>query len=429
VYKRQEENAPESLFADLDDHLDADEGDFPETDAARNMIEDHAAEEIAPLVLGKEARVAGDPEPKAQRPLNARVVKMKKSEFEKAISQGVIEEEPDIDQASDTVIDPEALLSPEEEADLQRQLAEVEAELDSEQQHSMAKPVPEAVQGSATDVDWDDHDDEAPAPFAEAQEAYEQEDKPDLAAALREETDEAQEEESEETPRRGLSRLIGMAKRAPEDEERIFDKADSQMGDKDASMRRTAIQHLRAAVAATRAEKSAGVDVDKGVDETPYRSDLAQVVRPRRPVGHTATERPERPSNQPPAPLKLVAEQRVDIEQTPVRPRRVTTVPSPVAADPQGNFNEFAKDMGATELSDLLEAAAAYMSDVEGHTEFTRPMLMGKLKEVRQDGYSREDGLRSFGQLLRDGKLRKLKGGRFAATEETEFRAEARNVG
>jgi len=54
---------------------------------------------------------------------------------------------------------------------------------------------------------------------------------------------------------------------------------------------------------------------------------------------------------------------------------------------------------------------------------------MQKIKEVKQDDYSREDGLRSFGQLLRNGKLRKLKGGRFAVTEDTDFRAETRNVG
>jgi hypothetical protein len=53
-------------------------------------------------------------------------------------------------------------------------------------------------------------------------------------------------------------------------------------------------------------------------------------------------------------------------------------------------------------------------------------MLMGKLREVDEEGFSREEGLRSFGKLLREGKLQKLSGGRFAVTEETEFRAEAR---
>ena len=130
--------------------------------------------------------------------------------------------------------------------------------------------------------------------------------------------------------------------------------------------------------------------------------------------------------------MKLVAEQRVDTERTPVQPRRVRSSDLGEATAPAskgGGFTEFAEQIGATQLSDLLEAAAAYMSDIEGHSEFSRPMLMQKIKEVKQDSYSREDGLRSFGQLLRNGKLRKLKGGRFSVTDDTEYRAETRNVG
>jgi len=89
-------------------------------------------------------------------------------------------------------------------------------------------------------------------------------------------------------------------------------------------------------------------------------------------------------------------------------------------------FSTFAEELGATDLPDLLEAAAAYLADVEGRSQFSRPMLMGKLREIDEEGFSREDGLRSFGQLLREGKLQKLSGGRFAVTEETEFRAAAR---
>ena len=101
----------------------------------------------------------------------------------------------------------------------------------------------------------------------------------------------------------------------------------------------------------------------------------------------------------------------------------------PTNAPDGSSFVDFAEEMGAGSLPELLEAAAAYMADVEGRPQFSRPMLMGKLKEVEGDTFSREDGLRSFGQLLRQGKLQKLKGGRFAVTDETDFRAPARNVG
>ena len=42
---------------------------------------------------------------------------------------------------------------------------------------------------------------------------------------------------------------------------------------------------------------------------------------------------------------------------------------------------------------------------------------------------SREDGLRSFGTLLRNGKLRKAGSGRFSASPEIGFQPEARRVG
>lgn len=445
-----EDEAPESLFADLDDALDAGEEDLDD-------------EGQSPFVLGEEARISEHHESATSRPLNARVLKMKRSEFETAFAQGMIKEEAEANayMGDGTYLGDEAILSPEEEADLQRELAEVEAELaDSGLEKSMASEADRA-QFDTEDDNWEEEADFEDAAIAEASSQnsalvqdnrqhatteFEDEDEDESQSKARDRelkasideaasANDAARTEDEHTagevakPRSGLSRLLGMGKRAPEDEKRIFEEADSQMDDKDASMRRTAIQHLRAAVAATKAEKSAGVDVNQGVDETPYRSDLAEVVRPRRPSAPASTSRSVRPNEQRPAPLKLVAEQRVDTERAPVRPRRVTSVPAPVPKSNDGGFTAFAEEMGATDLSDLLEAAAAYMSDVEGHSEFTRPMLMGKLKEVNSGNYSREDGLRSFGQLLRQGKLRKVQGGRFSATDETEFRAEARNAG
>lgn len=135
-----------------------------------------------------------------------------------------------------------------------------------------------------------------------------------------------------------------------------------------------------------------------------------------------------RPEVSRPAPLRLVAEQRVDTPSEPVRPRRVSqaelvsdTLDGPVPST-DGGFADYAEKVGADNLTELLEAAAAYISDVEGREQFSRPMLMHKLREVDETGFSREDGLRSFGQLLRQGKLQKVKGGRFTVTDVTDFR-------
>ncbi|MRU15562.1 hypothetical protein FDP25_08985 [Roseovarius sp. A21] len=352
-----------------------------------------------------EAEVSEDDE---ERPLvQARVVKMKRSEFEAAIAEGYIEEDGDEDLDSNLFGD-DSGLSAEEEAELQRELAEVEAEFGESEQ--------------AEDSETADKE-SAPLRLTEEEQVQ------DLAEDEGEEPSE--EAEPEQTPR-GISKLERAERQA--DLARIFDEADTQLEAPESNKRRSAIQHLRAAVAATRAEKNAGASLKEDVDDTPYRSDLASVVRPRRPEPGEGRPRASRPSVKPsaPAPLKLVAEQRVDVDSTPVRPRRVSTADLAdveTVSESGGNFSEFAEEMGVRGLPELLEAAAAYMSDVEGRAQFSRPMLMGKLKEVEGSAFSREDGLRTFGQLLRQGKLQKLKGGRFSVTESTDFRAETRNAG
>jgi pilus assembly protein FimV len=170
-------------------------------------------------------------------------------------------------------------------------------------------------------------------------------------------------------------------------------------------------------------------------DGTAYRSDLAEVVKPRRPAA--AATRTDRPSEPRPAPLKLVAEQRIDINYAkpdtaaPVRPRRVAAVaPTPAAAAPvDGGFVKFAADMGASTLSELLEASAAYLSFVEGIDQFSRPQLMQTVRLAETEDFSREEGLRAFGQLLRAGKLIKLDGGRFKASDDIGYQPEERAAG
>ncbi|WP_238367004.1 hypothetical protein [Mesobacterium pallidum] len=212
---------------------------------------------------------------------------------------------------------------------------------------------------------------------------------------------------------------------------RLMNETTAQMAEPESNRRRNAIQHLRAAVAATKADKGLNTD-GSGQDSTEaYRDDLAEVVRPRRPQAeHTAAERPRAPAARP-APLKLVAEQRIDVAHDPVQPRRVMDLvqDEPDYDGDAESFTEFAREMGAVELPDLLEAAAAYMSFVEGREQFSRPQLMTKVRQVGVDEFSREDGLRHFGQLLRSGKIEKIDGGRFTVSDRIGFRPDDRAVG
>ena len=134
-----------------------------------------------------------------------------------------------------------------------------------------------------------------------------------------------------------------------------------------------------------------------------------------------------------PSPLMLVSELRVDegdMDAEPVAPRRPEDGgASEAEVEYDQGFAEFAKQMGADELSDLLEAAAAYSAFVEGQKEFSRPQLMRRVAGLEGGDHSREQGLRSFGQLLRQGKIQKLKRGQFTITAETRFNPEARIAG
>ena len=400
------DSVDESAFEEVDSEETQLTGWETEADDVANMEAPSSDEVMASDYALNDSPAAefeeSDEEPAAH--VNARVIKMTSDEFEAAMGDSV-QGDSDVEVSLDElhgdeeadVVHPDAVLSPEQEEELQRELAEVDADLESESAESA-----------------DDFD----APLADDE-------------TLDAETDEADEEQPVAT-REGRHKFD--ATDATSDIERIFDEADNQLEKPESNQRRSAIQHLRAAVAATRAEKKAGADLQKDVDDTPYRSDLANVVRPRRPSATEGT-RSERPVESRPAPLKLVAEQRIDTEQAPIRPRRVSAtteqMPEPDMAtlDSDSNFTEYARQMGATQLPDLLEAAAAYMSDVEGRDQFSRPMLMHKLQEVEKENFSREDGLRSFGTLLRQGKIQKIKGGRFTVTEETDFRDDARHAG
>ncbi|WP_138919462.1 hypothetical protein [Oceanicola sp. S124] len=231
--------------------------------------------------------------------------------------------------------------------------------------------------------------------------------------------------------------------------DRILRETDNQFEQADSTRRRSALAHLRAAVAAKKAEKEAGSDFTPREDTTDaYREDLAQVVRPRRPaIAHQSSEPARRSTTARPAPLKLVAEQRIDVSGSargPVRPRRVSiadlarreeVAPPPsgaAAATPGGqeeSFADYARAVGARSLGELLEAAASYMSFIERQPLFSRPQLMSRVKSLHPEGFSREDGLRAFGQLLREGKIRKADAGRFSVSDSIGFRPEERAAG
>ena len=275
----------------------------------------------------------------------------------------------------------------------------------------------------------------APAPLA------------DLASAAPQDPPAAQSEaESAAEPAQkaeGRAILEDNAKEA-EDVTRLLRQTNTEMAEPENRRRLSTMAHLKAAVAATVADlRSDGVPSQTGeamrLDR--YRADLARVVRPHRPDGSPPSERP--------APLVLVSEQRIDrpapdASVNRVMHQRISTTNLAVEEPPaqgkapaeaktifpsSGNFPEFAEHLGASALPDLLEAAAAYTSCMEGRPHFTRPHLMRHVATAtEQSDMNREDSMRSFGTLLRQGKIAKVKRGQFAITDSSHYLAEARRM-
>ncbi len=287
-----------------------------------------------------------------------------------------------------------------------------------------------------------------PAPTVQASSALSPEAEAALAAELAALESDAPMVSAAPTPaqaRANAPRSLELAEDAALD--RLMQEASSQMEGPDTKRRQSAIAHLKAAVAATIAERKAtGNTLAANGSQRlgAYREDLERVVRP-----STGADRP--------APLVLVSEQRIDRPSPvatpqpavvqPVRPRRPVSSAAAAAMedslglddaaddaaeegdinifDAESAFPEFAEKIGATDLRSLLEAAAAYIACVEGRDSFTRPQLMRHVSATT-DQISREDGLRSFGTLLRTGVIQRNRRGQFALSQQSPLLAEAK---
>jgi hypothetical protein len=362
-----EEETPDAQAA-IPHALADDSADLPDDSDDMNLFDDDDDEEI--MIVEEEDDA--DATAAAPAPRITRIVKVKRSELEAAIAQGNLEEMDDDDEEDKTV---RSSLSDEDEDALLRELADVEADL--------------------TAAEKDD---------------IEQDEDTRVAAAMLDAADDG-------------------------DMDRLMAKADAEMGEPESARRRDAFAHLRAAVAAKNSDEGiVGAKIaETALEVRAYQTDLADVVKPRRPEVR-GIDAGRRPDVQRPAPLKLVAEQRVNsvppAAVTPVTPRRVAQPHAAVeTTNGAHSFAEFADDMGAHDLPDLLEAAAAFLAFVEERDQFSRPQLMTKVRQVVGADFSREDSLRSFGQLLRAGKIEKIKGGRFAVSGDIGFRPDQRAAG
>ncbi|WP_093967465.1 hypothetical protein [Actibacterium lipolyticum] len=227
---------------------------------------------------------------------------------------------------------------------------------------------------------------------------------------------------------------------------RLVDEVNTKMDGPEHKRRRSAIAHLKAAVAATVAERRGKPNKkteDEEAEKKLYRQDLADAVAQRTRQG----DKP--PSSKRMPPLMLVSEQRIDetdaVEMTDLqvaddvagKEDRNNEIGTLVLGKPEATvdtntfgadegFKAFANRTGAAELHELLEAAAVYTASVEDAPNFTRMQVMSVVNEHSgEEVFSREDKLRAFGRLLREGHFERVERGLFTIAKESRFKSAA----
>ncbi len=413
-----DEEPAEPIAAEFDgDDLD----DMAEDDTAEDETVEHEDGEqadAAPSVHAESSAGVGREDTVAPRP--ARILKVKRADLERALSSGTLERLTDEDAEEDGAF---PLRTP-------RAAAEEDEDLD------LDLDAPEPAESGATPAD-------RPSTLSREQE----EDLLRELAALEAEdaggTESARRAERPASPPRGEEPAIRRAAVSPTGEvdvERLIAATNAELQKPESSRRREAIAHLKAAVAATEAARRMGEDeTETGGDGEAYREDLRDAV---------ATG-PRRPSQRPrPGPLKLVAAQRVDIPAVPaeapaetqgvVRPRRVSAAQDAAVSEQEegsdrqdrlGQFAAFAEARGVQDLPDVLEAVAAFLTQEEGLETFGRPRVIGLLRDHLGADFSREAGLRAFGTLLRERRIERTEDGQFSLGRASQFAEGTRRAG
>ncbi|WP_045996564.1 hypothetical protein [Loktanella sp. S4079] len=395
----EEDEDPISLTAQEDDEDAFDDEDFTNiTDEDEEFVEDLEDEEPLQAEAPEEPEAFEEEESIAAKLQRIRAV----------VGRGHVQApatETATEEATTAADDDEEEIPVNPLAQRLADLAKRNAELDAE----------EAAEAEATaEVDEieDDYDDELaddteePLVLTAANDdgGSADDDHFDLQDEAAVETNRSKREELTDTPESAMSRILM--------------QTDEHLKEPEGRRHRDAFAQLKAAVAATEAAKQLGDDAPTEDRDEAFREDLG---------AHEAEIQSEVRES---APLRLVPSQRTESDDKPVdaaaeRLRKIASKKKTDTTTGAGGFAEFAQQQGATELGDLLEAAAAYIAFVEGDDDFSRPQVMKKVQSATAQEITREDGLRSFGRLLRQSKIVKLNNGRFQVAENTRFRPDA----
>jgi hypothetical protein len=88
---------------------------------------------------------------------------------------------------------------------------------------------------------------------------------------------------------------------------------------------------------------------------------------------------------------------------------------------PDGGFYDFADELQPRDLSETIEAAAAYLTYIEARTSFSRPDIMNKLRGRLSLAFDQDKAVEAFSKLLIEDHIRHVGEGRYRVTEKLTF--------
>lgn len=414
----------EDAVADAEDEVVAEEdaahdddlnvfSDLSEKDAALDAIEEESEEPVS--------EIAEDAELAADEAFEAEEIATEEEDVDAIAEEEIVAEQDEAVAGDDaTDVDVEGSAEDLDEAVMEEQSASDDASEDDAEDADVATTDDPLVLASGDQT----------AEEAVETDDYNDDDEFDLEAEVAKVEAELAAREGNEFARHGLPRHVEDAM------SRIMSQTDQHLNQPENRRHRDAFAQLKAAVAATEAARQLGdPGADKRDPDEVYKDDLG--------AHEEANEEPKASTPEPapapttsPAPLKLVKSQEVKpapahLEPTPTnnttegaaeRLRQIATKIDAGPTEDTGGFVEFAASHGATDLVDQMEAAGAYICFVEGEDDFSRPQVMKVVQSASSAEISREDGLRSFGRLLRQARLVKQANGRFQVADDTQYR-------
>ena len=187
-----------------------------------------------------------------------------------------------------------------------------------------------------------------------------------------------------------------------QDVSRLLQQTDQKMAHPGQSRRRNALAHLRAAVAANRAEHPTSTLKTETLKMSKSSTLAAQASLPQEDVEGKTNDDPML------KPLRLVENQRVDTRNAIAEETAEnSTVQTPI------DFATYAHRVQATTLEAQIEAAASYLSLVLKRDSFARRNVFAQVREVDKKPFHRRISIAIFNSLIERGIVINLENGRY----------------